>query len=692
MLLMQPGNKWPGLWIGIAIVFTTSVSAQIVDESPATSPDAVVHIRVHTDRPAAATLPKTIFGSFLEPIGHSIYGGLWAELLENGSLEENLWSAGVVARMVHERPELERASDLGLPLPWEPIDSHQGNRYEPRWGDAANSARSLEVMALPAGETGIRQRIYLPVQRELAYDGSLWIKHLSGPAPISVSLRKRDDATRILAEARFDAGGADWSRYKFHLDLKLGQVEPLEPVDFVISLGNDERALLDEISLMPSDNVEGMDPDVLKMARDLKPPVVRFGGNFTSAYHWRDGIGPREKRVSELNLAWSMPEYNSFGTDEFLRFCELVNAEPQIALNLGTGTPEEAADWVKYVNEHWGNKRGGLLWEMGNELWGNWNAGYPAREQIGARTKEFEEAIRRVDPNSRLIGTGQDPDNYKDWNAVQLSTPKGSFNFLSTHFVVTTDNVQLGSPSNDFIALSTFALPTGLGRQLEQMTEQIQHSEHKDAKIAFTEWLFVSNRQTRGRATPDFNNMGGAIGTGGFLNMLLSHADIVPISDMTGIVEFAGIWKKREQVYGAPGYWVLRSYAEASPTHLMPTESDAPTYTVDHGVTRLPHIEHVPWLDVVAAQGANEDVVVLFCVNRSLSRDYRATITLDGFRPAAVATAKTITAPSIYTQNSETDPDAVGVILSQPPTSSPTRYVFPHASLVVLEFHRVPKR
>ncbi len=71
----------------------------------------------------------------------------------------------------------------------------------------------------------------------------------------------------------------------------------------MISLTNDGRALIDEVSLMPADNVDGMDPDMLQMARDLKPSIVRFGGNFTSGYHWRDGIGPRDKRVSGLNLA-----------------------------------------------------------------------------------------------------------------------------------------------------------------------------------------------------------------------------------------------------------------------------------------------------------------------------------------------------------------------------------------------------
>ncbi len=691
---MQGKAQWTrvAVWAVLATAGASVSAAQIVDETPTGKSDAVIHLRVHADHPAAATLPKTVFGSFLEPIGHSTYGGLWAELLENGSLEENLWSAGVVARMVHERPELERGSDLGLPLPWEPLDSGQGNRYEPRWGDAANSSRSLEIMALPKEETGIRQRIYLPVHRELAYDGSLWIKHLAGSEQVSVSIRKHNDPKQVLAESKLSAAAGEWTRYKFHFDLKPGQVDHLEPADFVISLEKDGRALIDEVSLMPADNVDGMDPDVLERARDLKPPVIRFGGNFTSGYHWRDGIGPRDKRVSELNLAWSMPEYNTFGTDEFLRFCELVHAEPQIALNLGTGTPQEAADWVKYVNDHWGDKHGGLLWEMGNELWGNWNAGYPATEQIGERTREFSEAIRKVDPKARLIATGQDPDSYQEWNAVQLTTPPGTFDYLSTHFVVTTDHVQMANPSNDFVALSTFALPIGLGKQLEKMTQQIQASAHKDAKIAFTEWLFVTNRQARGHYAPDFNNMGGAIGTGGFLNMILNHAEIVPISDMTGIIEFAGIWKKREQVYEAPGYWVLRSYAESAPTHLLPVDSDGPEYSVDHGVTRIPKIEHVPWLDVVAAQGATADDVVLFCVNRSLDRDYRAAISLEGFQPEPAAVAKTITATSIYEQNTESDPDAVGVSVSHPRAAATTNYVFPHASVVVLTFHRAGHR
>jgi alpha-N-arabinofuranosidase len=251
---------------------------------------------------------------------------------------------------------------------------------------------------------------------------------------------------------------------------------------------------------------------------------------------------------------------------------------------------------------------------------------------------------------------------------------------------VGTDGVQLQNATNDFIAQAAFAMSVQLGRQLDKMTEQIQQAGHHDTKIAFTEWLFVSNRQSGGHAAPDFNNLGGAIATAGFLNMILDHADTVPISDMTGIIEFAGIWKRREQVYAAPGYWVLRSYAEAAPEYLLSVESDAPTYSVEHGVNRLPDIPDVPWLDVKAARRAGGDVV-LFCVNRSLTRDYRAVIDLQEFQSASEVTAKTITAASIYDRNDEDDPDGVGVTTTHLALGKSPKYTFPHASVVVLQFH-----
>ena len=76
----------------------------------------------------------------------------------------------------------------------------------------------------------------------------------------------------------------------------------------------------------------------------------------------------------------------------------------------------------------------------------------------------------------------------------------------------------------------------------------------------------------------------------GFLNMLLRNADIVPVSDMTGIIEFGGIWKKRGRVFGVPAYWVFRLYSQADVTRLVETQNNGQKYDVVQGSTRLPTI------------------------------------------------------------------------------------------------------
>src|SRR5215510_15658120 len=329
----------------LLVVFaSTSLLVQAEDKNH----DAVT-LRIDTSKVADYKIPRSIFGTFLEPIGNSTYNGLWAQILENPSFEDGLWTAKNVATMLSEEPALARASELSLPVPWEPLDYGQGARYAPQWNDVSNSHRSLLLMALPQKQSGVRQKIYLPVHRTRHYVGSVYLKHLSGPGEVEISFRERNRVDRTLVAQKLSLSGSDWKEYKFDLTLERGSLRPLQAADFVIAASDDTRVLIDQAALFPDDAIDGMDPEMIAMVRALKSPIVRFGGNFTSAYHWRDGIGPRDRRVSMLNIAWGMPEYNQFGTDEFLAFCRLIGAQPQIALNLGTGTPEEAAEWVEYV-------------------------------------------------------------------------------------------------------------------------------------------------------------------------------------------------------------------------------------------------------------------------------------------------------------------------------------------------------
>jgi len=643
--------------------------------------DALIEVDAANTRHA---IPRTIYGTFLEPIGNSTYGGLWAQILVNPSFEENLWSASRIRQMLTQRPELAESSNVGLPLPWQQLDNTQGWRYEPCWGDAANSARSLLIMALPGKQTGVRQQVYLPVHRVLRYIGSLYAKPVSGGREIEVSLRKRDHPEQVLAKQTVRLASNGWARHEFALEIAKGALAGREPADFVIAVSDEARVLVDQVFLFPADHVEGMNPEMIEMARALRTPVVRFGGNYTSGYHWRDGIGPIDKRVSMLNQAWGMPEYNHFGTDEFLRFCKLIGAQPQVALNLGSGTPQEAAEWVRYINGKWGS--GGLLWELGNELWGNFQIGYPTEPRVAARTREFSAAVRQADPRSKLIATGQDPDHFESWNATQLANAPEAFNYLSTHFVVGTADVVKPEPSPEFIAQAALALPVGLERQLRAMKQQIDADPKARGRvgIAFTEWLYHGSVAR----SPMFDNQGGALCAAGMLNTLMRVSDFTPISDMTGLIEFGGIWQKNGRTYGVPAYWAFRMYSTADAARLVESRVKAEQYDVDQGVRRIPTIHAVPYLDVVAALNESGGKLTLFCVNRHLTREIRADIRLSGFA-AASARGQRLQAANLYAANSDAEPEAiVPAPLQLTVNGGVFQHAFPPASVTVIELSR----
>ncbi len=673
---------------GVRLPWLLVPATLFVALAPPLCADIHATIAVDASKRQPVEIPQTIFGTFLEPIGNSTYGGLWAQILSNPSFEENLWKAATVADMIKAEPGLARASALGLPLPWEPLVPDQGNRFEPRWGDAANSSRSVLLMGLPNAEVGVRQQSYLPVYRVLRYTGSIYLKQVGSAAEVEVSLRRRSPPA-VLASATVHEAGALWKKYEFALQIPAGAVRPLEPVDFVISLPHNQRVLIDEAALYPADAVDGMDPEMIAMSRALRTPLVRFGGNYTSAYHWRDGIGPSDKRVSMLNIAWGIPEYNQFGTDEFLDFCRRVGAAPQIAVNMGTGTPAEAAQWVSYVNRKWNGGKGGLLWELGNELWGNWQVGYPAIDEIAARTKAFSQAIRAVDPHARLIATGADPDVYEKWNDAQLSGAPGAFDYLSTHFVVGSENVVRPSPGPELSAEAALALPIGLERRLRLMAAQIAGypwARGRLLRTAFTEWLLWAPPDDR--HLPRFDNMGGAVWAGGFLNMLMRSRDIVPVADMTGLIEFGGIWKKKGRVFGVPSYYAFRMYSATEPRTLVQSTTEVAEYDVHDGNRRIPNIDHVPWLDVTAALDGSARRLFLYCVNRSLTEPVAADINIAGFETHATAAVTSLYASAIDDQNTEAAPEAVVPSTSSDQAGPHMKHTFPPASVTVIALSR----
>jgi alpha-N-arabinofuranosidase len=278
-----------------------------------------------------------------------------------------------------------------------------------------------------------------------------------------------------------------------------------------------------------------------------------------------------------------------------------------------------------------------MLWELGNELWGLGQIGYPIVEDVAKRTRDFSTAVRKADPRATFIATGADPDRYKEWNAAQLTSGPGFYEYLSTHLVVNSGQVQKPDASPEFLAQSLFGIPVGIERMMREMKLQIYADPRmKNVKLALTENLFrapfaPSPPDYPAPHIPEYKNMGGAIFEAGMLNMLMRVSDITPISHLTGAVEFGRLWEKRGITYVVPTYWVLRMYSNADVANLIESKVDVARYDVHQGSPRDPDITDVPYLDVVAASNKTGDAITIFVVNRSLDNDIPANIKLPGF-------------------------------------------------------------
>ena len=226
------------------------------------------------------------------------------------------------------------------------------------------------------------------------------------------------------------ASSAPTARIKLDFDRQIGTIDRNIYGNFTEHLGRCiYGGIYDEGS--PLSDSDGFRKDVLEAARGLHISLLRWpGGNFSSGYNWKDGIGPKDSRPRRWDTAWQAEESNRFGTDEFLAYARKVGAEPYLCVNMGTGTMQDAADWVEYcngtMNTYWANLRrknghpepyNVKYWGLGNEVYGPWQAGHKTAAEYGALALEFAKMMRWVDPDIKLIACGG---NNADWDRQVL--------------------------------------------------------------------------------------------------------------------------------------------------------------------------------------------------------------------------------------------------------------------------------
>lgn len=201
----------------------------------------------------------------------------------------------------------------------------------------------------------------------------------------------------------------------------------------------------------PLSDERGFRTDVMDALREQSYTVLRYpGGNFLSGYNWLDGIGPRAQRPRRREIVWQSIETNHFGTNEFMAFCNAIDVEPMLGVNMGTGTIQSASDLVEYCNApsgtYWSDLRvqhgfraphNVRYWCIGNEMDGPWQIGHLDAAAYGSKALEASKMMKMQDPTIKTVLCGSSNDRmptYPDWDRIALEIAWEQMDYLSMHY------------------------------------------------------------------------------------------------------------------------------------------------------------------------------------------------------------------------------------------------------------------
>lgn len=440
-------------------------------------------------------------------------------------------------------------------------------------------------------------------------------------------------------------------------------------------------------------NINGYRKDVLGAVRALRPPLVRWpGGNFSSGYHWLDGVGERRRRPIKLDTAWGVDDPNQFGTDEYIGWCRLVGAEPLIVVNAGNGTPEEAAGWVEYANGRGNSKHAAMrrergqsdpfdvkLWGIGNELYGEWQIGHciDGRE-CARRTVEFANEMKKVDRDIRLIAVGdlEQRSIEPEWNLEMIKLAGKYIDYLSVHTYI--------GGGREYMEL--LSAPAQIEGSLKATYELVwsasrKYASGKDIRLAFDEWN-VWYPDAKPVLLDQVTSVKDGLFTALVLNTLLRLPREVPIACFAQTVNVLPLISTRDDgaMYVNPQYLVFRMYGENTGELSASTSVDAPC----HHSGDLD--EYLPIVDASATLSEDGKVLYVHIVNKDPEEAMECAVMPRDFTPTMLEHIYTC-GDGIDDRNNFDDPDNVRVERHPPAKigSSSIKVVLPpHSANVVV--------
>ena len=348
-------------------------------------------------------------------------------------------------------------------------------------------------------------------------------------------------------------------------------------------------------------NSKGIRTDVVAALKKLQIPVLRWpGGCFADTYHWKDAIGPKNKRIPISNTSWgNVREDNSFGTHEFLDFCELVGADPYLAINMGGGTVQEAVDWVQYVNQANGasnlsdlRKQNGRskpwnvkFWGVGNESWdcgGSMTVDYYVNEY-----KKYATMITSYSNTEGLfrIAVGPGTEDYNWTETLMKNIPARRIEGVSIHHYSVINWSKKGS-ATQFSEEEYFKTMEQAWRMDRMVTKNKEVMDKYDPKkrvaLIVDEWggWYDVEPNTNGAFLYQQNSMRDAMIAGLSLNIFNNNCDRVRMANLAQMVNVlqAVILTKEEKLVLTPTYHVMEMYKVHQNAIMIPLQVPAVDY------------------------------------------------------------------------------------------------------------------
>jgi alpha-N-arabinofuranosidase len=449
----------------------------------------------------------------------------------------------------------------------------------------------------------------------------------------------------------------------------------------------------------PIPNTRGIRNDVVAALKKMKIPVLRWpGGCFADEYHWKDGIGPRDKRPAMINTHWgSVVENNHFGTHEFMDLCEQLGCEAYVCGNVGSGSVTEMMEWVEYMTSDANSPMANLRrqngrdkpWKVryfgvGNESWGC--GGNMRPEFYADNFRRYSTFVKNYSGNQIYrIACGPNVADYH-WTEVLMADVGRRMNGLSLHYyTLPTGNWGKKGSATQFNETDWHAT---LRRALEMDDLVTKHSAIMDKQdpekrigLIVDEWGAWYDVEPG--TNPGFlyqqSSLRDALVAGATFNIFNHHADRVKMANIAQLINVlqAVILTDKEKMLLTPTYHIFEMFAVHQDAKLLPLELQSPDYELGS--------EKIPSINVSASRDQAGKIHVSLCnLNPNIPTELSCEV--QGPKPKSIS-GRLLTANEITAHNTFDQPETVKPSDFTAVKTTPTGFVttLPPKSVVVLE-------